>query len=267
MMRKLLKQSISELIGNCKKIGLHFSGGTDSLCMLFSCLDLGVKPTLYTYYLKGNVSEDLQMARDVKSAFSVPLVEVPCPANMEYLERDVKYLLKQYDIKGSVNLQCCWGQLHLRCVVGEKLILNGSGVDGLYGVYKHMLMKGIRKDKRLFDIEREKYHNDPYADGIRYCEEMYIEYGIRVVFPYMSNAIYNYLTNLSWDEMNKPCYKYIIVKDYEEYFKQHEIYRKRGSQNLVSGIKQFHEKLLSRKINKNKRTRLLDLYRDIKCTV
>ena len=43
------------------KVGLLLSGGLDSLSVLLSCLDIGIEPTCYTFYLEGNESEDLKI--------------------------------------------------------------------------------------------------------------------------------------------------------------------------------------------------------------
>ena len=75
MLRQLLNEYISNEVKE-DKVAILFSGGMDSLSILFTCLDLGIKPTLYSFYLKSYESQDIKSSRAIAKAYDLKLVEV-----------------------------------------------------------------------------------------------------------------------------------------------------------------------------------------------
>lgn len=263
MIRELLKNSIKKSIPSSRPLALAFSGGTDSLCILWVCLEIGVIPRLYTYYLKGINSEDLNCARRIKRKYDLDLVEISIPSDVETLKTDVENIILA-GVQGKVNIQCMHGHYYLAKFVREKVILNGSGVDGLYGSYKSAAIIG-KKDHSKFQRMRLKYLQNPNSDAMRYQNVCYSNYGIQIIFPYCDPTITKYLLSLTWKEMNQPKLKNIIYKEFESEFKSIErIYRPRGSQQIVAGIRTHHDLLLKTNLNKYGRKRVDEIYKDIR---
>ena len=73
--RNLLLDVIKNEIKNEKSIAIFFSGGTDSLTCLFTCLELGLKPILYTFHLENYISEDGFSITDSCREYLLPLIE------------------------------------------------------------------------------------------------------------------------------------------------------------------------------------------------
>jgi len=253
--------SLKSLIGNEKEIALSFSAGTDSLCLLFCLQELGIKPTLYIYYVKDFPSEDLKLARRVAKDFNLNLIECPIPNDLNSLKADVTKMINM-GFSGQVNIQCLHGHLYVAPRVKEKIIVNGSGIDALYGVYFYMYSKGGRKDKLIFDELRKKHLADPNDDAMIDQQTIFNQYGIKVVYPFRTPEIIDYLMGLSFEQINKPRHKWLLVKQFPE-ITERKYYRRRGSQQLKAGTKQLHQSLLKSDWNKKKRKRTLELYKDI----
>lgn len=49
-MRKIIDDFLEEKIRDKNSVAILFSGGLDSLSLLLSCLDIGIKPVLYTFF-------------------------------------------------------------------------------------------------------------------------------------------------------------------------------------------------------------------------
>ena len=63
-LRTLLINAVQREI-NDENVAIFFSGGTDSLTCLFCCLELNIKPKLYTFHLEDYISEDVKTSKKV----------------------------------------------------------------------------------------------------------------------------------------------------------------------------------------------------------
>lgn len=263
MMRSLLRRSIAKLIGSHKaeRIALNFSGGTDSTCLLLACLDLGIKPKLYIYSLKGYISPDLKKAQKIARHYSLGLELAWIPNTIDSLKRDTLNLINN-GYRGKVSIQCIHGHYYIAPMVKEQVILNGSGVDGLYGSYRAMILSNARVDKGSFDIQRKKHLDNPNDDSMLYQHKCYAKYQTDVLFPYRVVEIVDYLMDKSWVEINRPRLKWIIVKDFPE-ITELKVYRSRGSQQIMAGVRAFHEQLLTSDFNRHNRKRVTEIYKDL----
>lgn len=260
MMRKYIEDNIVQLIKGYEKIALSFSGGTDSSCLLFSLLDMKIFPILYIYKLKDYNSPDYEKASFFASKYKLILKVAEIPIDMNILYADVVRIIKD-GIHGKVNIQCMHGHYYIAPIVDEPIILNGSGIDGIYGVYKDM---AIVKDSRLFFEKRRKHIENKNDDAMVYQSDCYAKHGVKVVYPYRIDNIIQYLCSKNWDEINKPKYKWITIKDYKEWFDSNDrYYRPRGSQQIMAGTRSLHDKLLSSKFNVNNCSRIIQLYKEI----
>ena len=265
MFKKLLAKAVGKLLlptDVSLSVALSFSAGTDSLCLLFVLLDSGFKPKLYTYALEGYESQDLKLANMVAQMYGLSLKVCWIPSDLKRLKIDVKRIIKD-GIRGKVNIQCMHGHYYVAPRVKEKFIFNGSGVDGLYGAYRTFAFDGSREDKTIFDKVRRKHLANPNADGMIYQSELYSKMGVKVLYPYRDRKIVDFLMKLSWKEINKPRLKYVAIKNFTQFNFIEKLYRARGSQQLVAGVREFHNQLLDTELNVKKRKSVLWLYKDL----
>ena len=260
--REYITRNIDASLKGEKEVALLFSGGTDSTCLLFSLLDLGIKPTLYIYTVEGYASDDYKKALMVRDKFGLELINGVIPNDIDLLMEDVKTLI-HLGIKGQINIHCMHGNIYLQDKVKEKIAFNGSGVDGLYGTDKDMAI--VKKNPIAFRKKQLEHLNNPNDDGMMYLFNFYKSAGIRVEYPYRKPNITDALLSCSHDEMNRPRNKWIVVKEYQDYYKQLKgYYNSRGSQQLQAGTKILHQKLLNSPLNTENRKSTIWIYKDIK---
>lgn len=79
-LRALLRINLQRELAKIKgPVAISLSAGTDSCCMLFELLSLGVKPHCYCYKLKGKHSEDYERAAFLanKHGLTLTCAEIP----------------------------------------------------------------------------------------------------------------------------------------------------------------------------------------------
>jgi asparagine synthetase B (glutamine-hydrolysing) len=160
--REMLEDNIRNEIKDKKEIALSFSGGTDSTCLLLSLLSMGIFPHLYTYAV--GETPDLDRAKMVSKMFNLPLTI--CAIDESRLIDDVRRIIGD-GIVGKVCIQCMHGHYYVAPQVKEAVILNGSGIDGIYGSYKSMAIYG-RNDRDKFDEMRQEHLEAPNDDAMMY---------------------------------------------------------------------------------------------------
>ena len=118
-LRTLLINAIQQEI-NDENVAICFSGGTDSLTCLFCCLELNIKPKLYTFHLEDYVSEDVKISKKVAEYFRLDIQIVPIKKNKNRLVSDIKDLIKNYDVHNKTTLQLLYPFPYILENINEK---------------------------------------------------------------------------------------------------------------------------------------------------
>lgn len=257
-MRAELKLALQ---GLPQPVALSLSGGTDSLCLLFTMLEVGILPVCYNYVVDGFPSGDSARAKVVCQANGLILKTALIPNDLDAVIADVRTLIAS-GIRGKVGIQCMHGHMKLAPAVTERIIVNGSGVDGLYGSYKQFAFDGSHTSKAIFDAHRAKHLQDPNDDAMVYQTECYGRHGAQVVYPYRTQPVVDWLMARSYAELMKPRYKAATVAEFPEFREYKHLYRPRGSQQIEAGTRALHERLLSHSINRG-HSRVQEVYKDM----
>lgn len=260
--RELLKSSME--IENKNDVALLFSGGTDSLTCLYSLFDRGIRPTLYTFYMEGVPSMDLDVSKKVAEHYDLSHKIVPIPQNVDALQRDVLYIVNNLPVDRKTNIQCVYPFLYVLPHVSESVVVSGICADDLFGSSKGASIKGS-KDKVAFDRLRstafESLNSSAYLPIKTLVETVYKK---KLITPYRDDEIVNYLMGFSWEQLNKPKQKQLSIDAFSDYFSELNVYRRNGSLQVVSGIRDFHKKLVDSPLNTKNRHRVDEIYRDIR---
>jgi asparagine synthetase B (glutamine-hydrolysing) len=131
------------------------------------------------------------------------------------------------------------GHYYVAPLVKEKQILNGSGIDGIYGVYKDIAIVG-RNNIQKFNDKRNKHLNKPNDDAMIYQKELFSKFGIEVLYPYRKSNILNYLMQFDYKKINSPKLKQITIDEFPEII---PFWRPRGSQQIMAGTRALYEEL------------------------
>lgn len=259
-LREILERVLIHAVDPSVPVGLSLSAGTDSSCLLFSLVRLGIQPALYTYHLEGRSSDDLARARMLSAYYSLPLRTAAVPVEATKIANDVMCLLR-LGVRGKVCIQCCHGHLRLAPLVKETRIFNGSGIDGIYGAYRDCRLTGAYKDRSRFTAYRRKHLADPNDDAMQDQQRIYSP--VTVLYPYRAPAFVGAVMGLSWEELNQPRLKYALVRHYPEFGQFKGLWRSRGSQQIVAGTREAHNVLLRTSWNRKNRRRVQELYKDM----
>lgn len=261
-LKELLKDAME--IGENEDTALLFSGGVDSITCLFALLEKGITPTLYTFHLDGVYSKDLEVSARIASHYKLPHKIITIAQDVEALQKDVTFIVKELPVDRKTNVQCTYPFLHIMPHVKEKNVVSGLCADDLYGTSKSVAIK-CSKNKAAFDDMRRKKFASEYSSAylpIKTLVEKF--YNKKFIAPYRNEKVIEYFMSFSWEELNRPKQKQIAVDAFSSYFNELDVYRRNCNLQVGSGVREFHNKLIDAPINKNNRKRVDEIYKDIK---
>lgn len=249
MIRNSMNEYIRNTVEDKGSVAVLLSGGMDSLSVLLSCLDLGIRPTLYTFYLKSHISNDIKSSRKISKCFNLPLVEIEInDDDINKLEADVEYIIKTFKVKKKTAVQCIYPFLYVVPEIKEKYVLSGLCADDLYGTI--MSITRHRKEPEVFNELRNMRVNNQEASYYKQIKELHLMYNKTFISPYKEcNDIIEYLLPMSYDEMNKPKVKNILYIEYKDEIDTHSLYRPGIGLQVCSKVREQHDKLLATDLN------------------
>lgn len=262
MLKLKINHILNEKIKEKDSVALLFSGGTDSLTCLFSLMELEIKPKLYTFHLEGVEHEDLKVSKKVAAYYNLPLKIITIKKDIEKLKKDVVFLTKNMGLNRKTNVQCSYPFLHVLPEIDEKYVVSGLCADDLMGTSKSMSIK-YSKDKVGFDIAREKIFKNELSSAYKPIKSIVESYKKVFVTPYREQQIIDYYLTLSWQDINKPKQKQISIDAYKQYFDETNVYRRNINLQVGSKIREWHSELINTDLNKNKRNRVDEIYKDL----
>lgn len=253
----LLEQIISEQLKE-DTVALLLSGGVDSLSCGFAAQALGKRVHAYTFQIENQTSEDSRVAVFAarKLGWEFTLVRV----QTKRLEEDFLELAGKWECKKKTQFECTYPFLYLIPQITEKYVLSGIAADGHFGLSKKAMMH-FKTPKEKFDEFRTKYFSSPNPAGQLQQKALIESYGKIQIAPYLDKRMFDYFIQFDWNEINEPVQKRLTVFAYTNLFRTVGI-RPHKNLQLVAGIPSIFERLLSSRLNKKNRTRVMDLCRD-----
>ncbi|AKO92032.1 hypothetical protein BEH_07915 [Priestia filamentosa] len=263
-LRGHINSVINNQIHDKSNVALLFSGGTDSLTCLFSLLESGIRPTLYSFHLEGVIHKDIEISKQVAEFYNLKHKIIVIKKDVEQLQKDVRYLISQFEIFRKTNVQCTYPFLHVLPKVQESFVMTGLCADDLYGTAKSVAIKGA-KSKETFDTIRNKTLSNLNSSAYRSIKQLVEDvFQKKFIVPYREESVISYFMNFSWEELNRPKQKQIAVKAYADYFDKQKIYRRNTNLQVGSKIREWHDELLKTELNVNNRKRVDEIYKDIR---
>lgn len=262
-LRSLINNHFNEKIKDKSSVAVLFSGGTDSLTCLFSLMDLGIKPTLYSFHLENIIHKDIEISKQVADFYNLHHEIIEIDKDIDQLKADVKYLVETFNITRKTNVQCTYPFLHVLPRVKEKYVISGLCADDLYGTAKGVAIKG-GKNKQLFDQIRRKTLDNLNSSAYKPIRELVENIHNKIfIAPYREKEIIDFMFRFSWSELNKPRQKQIAYDAYQNFFDKQNIYRRNTSLQVGSKIREWHSELVESDLNKNRRHRVDEIYKDL----
>ncbi len=246
MLKSIINKYLIEQELQTGQVALLFSSGMDSLSILLSCLEVGVKPKLYTFYLDNHESEDIRRSREISKILNLDLKEIVINTHKINLESDVYSIVKTFKTKRKTAIQCIHPFLYVIPNITEKYILTGLCADDLYGTARSITKVGNNYEK--FNEVRLKKVKDETASSYCYIKNIAEEHGKVFLAPYKENQeIINYMLRLNYKELNSPKQKNVMYEDYKDILEKYKIYRRNSNLQCDSKIREWHDTLLENK--------------------
>jgi asparagine synthetase B (glutamine-hydrolysing) len=244
MLRSIITNHLKDKIEFPDSVAVLCSGGMDSLSVILSCLDLGISPTLYTFYLKSFPSKDLESSQYISKLFNLKLTEIAIyDNNLDILQQDVLNIIKRFDVKKKTAIQCIYPFLYVAPAVEEKVILTGLCADDLYGTPRSMAKHASNIE--FFNELRNGKVQNPNASSYLQIKTLFESYGKQFIAPYKeSEPLIGFLSSMSYREMNSPKQKLPAYQAYEKELTTHQLYRRNSNLQCGSMIREWHDKLL-----------------------
>ena len=241
---------------------LLFSGGTDSLTVLWSLLEVGARPTCYTFHLEGTRHADLVVSEQVAAADGLDHRVVTIPRNIKQLEADCRSIVNRFGTARKTHVQCLYPMLHIAPEVTEQQVFTGLNADDWWGSAKSDAIN-CAKDPEEFDKRRAKRQADPTTSGFAFWNKLFAGLGHELCCPYRDRALVRWMLSKTWPELMRPKQKQPAVEGYREEFVRHACYRLNDNLQCGSGIREWHDVLLSQPCNTRGRKSVAGLYRDM----
>lgn len=213
-------KSLSEI--EDKDVGLLLSGGSGSAAVLFGLLELGKNVTAYTFHMEDVESTDLIKARNLAGRFGVKFVPVPLPSDLGTVKKDCLYLINEVGCRLKTDVECAFPIRHTLPLVKEKVLTSGLGDDNFFGLSKKALFNYKHSVPLLDEYRKEAYVK--YDVQLNFFKAMGEAEGVAVHSPYQSKDMLKVFLGKSWEELNKPKIKQIILDAFPEEFEDLRTY-------------------------------------------
>ena len=260
-LRGILKSVIEEQL-QPGPVALLFSGGTDSLTILWTLLDLGIKPTCYTFRLSYFQSADARASRLACQHWGVPQVVVtedtrPIPDQLA----DVIGIIRS---TRKTHVEVMYGYWFLLAAVQEQHVFSGLQADTLYGSYKSAAIRYGKATAAQFADYRRKLISSPDQEGLRQAGLLSRHFGKVLHTPYSDDRVRGFFLRYSWAELNKPKQKMPPILAFAQEFRQIPIYRHDDNMQCGSRLREHLGALLrDPAVNTRGRKSAAKLYEDL----
>lgn len=238
-------------------IALSLSSGKDSNLMLSLLLEQGIKPIVYSFCLEGQESFDIIQAEKTAKEKGLEFRPIHIKKDLEKFKEKVLYIIKNFQVCRKAPIECItifWLFLE---EVQEKNIYTGYSGDAYSQINKKVAIHYKNDIPKLNELREKSLIGDRI--------QLYILNKVtdKIIHNYEdSKGLMELYRNMNWDQINKPKQK----NDYYLICKENNIHTKNKSafQCGDTGFRDYFELLLEdEELNRKKRTRMLDLYRDL----
>lgn len=241
--RDTLREIISENCG-ADPVALLFSGGTDSLTILWTLLEIGVVPTCYHFHLAGRESPDTRAARLACSTWKVPLRIIQSGPN---IKADVERTISVIRSARKTHVEVMYAYMQLLEAVTERHVFSGIQADTLYGSNKNAAIQCGKESAKEFAKYRAELLANSGQEGHAQANMIAKHFGKILITPYSDGRMRSLMMEWSWAELNRPRQKMPAVLGFAERYAEVAIYRHDDNLQCGSGIREHMEREFSGK--------------------
>lgn len=260
--RVVLRDTISSKLDN-RPVALLFSGGTDSLVILWTLMDLEIPITCYLFRLECIVSKDSIAAHLASKTWNIPLVEVIIPhQDTNTLMQDIRQLVREMGTSRKTAIECTWPFTHMISHIKEDQVWCGLNADDLWGSSREISIR-YGSDPTGFQDKREALINNYYSSAWGYIEQLFKKVDKELLSPYRYPQIIEYLLGFNWEQLNRPKQKMPAYIAFGKEFSKVAIWRRNDNLQCGSGIREYLARLLLGEENIGNHCNMASLYKEI----
>ena len=235
--------------GTSPDVALSLSGGVDSATLLFALLALGRLVHCFTFRLGARDSRDSAAARSMAHALGVPWTLVEIPRTSEQLRADVRRVLAITGNARKVYVQCPQPYLHVAPAIaaaGFDRCLVGTAADNLWGTSREVMVAARSESDAEVRSLREQDTGGVVTTSAHTALVARAVAGVELVDPYREHApLVAFMLDTPYRLLHEPKVKGLAVRAFDEYWSRGRWYRKNEAYQVVSGIRAWHETLLT----------------------
>lgn len=266
MLSDEFKAVMVDTISKYKTLPLCLSGGVDSSNILFAFLTIGVKPQCYTFQYGDYESLDVKMAKSITAHFNCPHTIVKVPSDFDTMVKDIKRTIKMLDgVTTKTHIQCSIPMIYLAEKLkndGYSKALVGIQADDLLGTFKKACIQYSKGGESAFLQSRLDDIAKP--DSSASIKKVASIIGVDLIDIYETKEVADVLLKATYKEVHKPFQKWVVVNAFSEFWNQGTWYRKNASYQVVSGIRESHDRLLDSPYNIRNAKQVIAIYNDMR---
>jgi asparagine synthetase B (glutamine-hydrolysing) len=245
-----------------ENVPLLLSGGTDSGTILAAQLALGGRPDLYSFRIGDKDHEDVRVARLMAETFQLTLQVVDIPRTEEQLVADLAAVSRFVDrpIRKS-HVQCAQPILHLSRRLqrdGHRRAIAGTG--GVVEDNRRCAVLLAREGEYAARTLRRKNLLELAGSATESMHRAAAACEVEMVEPFSSQPFADYSLSLDMADINRPKQKGIALRAFPEFWVS-GWYRPNSPLQVNSGIREWHDTLLSSSWNVDDNKDVAAVYR------
>lgn len=261
-----IRELVVEAVRPYRKCPLFLSGGVDSSTLLAALLELGEEPVCYSFTFGSKESEDVLVARDICRRFGLRQIVVHVPSGIAAVERDIREAIRLMGRKPlKTHVQCGIPFMHLARAArsdGFCKALSGITADDVLGTSKNAFIARSKGGEEAYAEHRKKDAENP-SNSYFSCARIASACGVEIVAPYKNEALREAVLGMTFDELHKPRKKSALLKAFPEFWAQGSWYRPNKNLQIVSGLRDYHDRLLQSPLNRGGHKSVAGIYSDI----
>ncbi len=261
-LKKAFVEEVRRSTMGFENIAVALSSGIDSTAVMLSLLELEKHVRAYTFHVEGVESQDLIHARANAKTFGVELVECTIPKTLNV--ENVFRLIRDYNLKKKVDIECVYPFLYLLPNVVEAILLTGGTADGHFCLSKKGMIHFKHTLEKMNEFRDNLFEDPNYSQRVTLNKLGWNDWRVTVLAPFGCESVRDFFRDKTWDDINRPKQKQSLTDMFPDQFAKIKRFNHTNLQCGDSMIREVFEVLLDDStINKKNRKRMMDLYRDL----
>ena len=242
---KALHDALIRCVSITPEMPLMLSGGLDSLCVLAALMEIGSRPTCFTFYAYPN--DDLRSSQRIAKALRLRHVLVPIPLGDVQLRHDVAQIIKLIGKTNKIDVQVSHPILYAaRAILREGHGGAWTGLDrgDLYGLQKDNMIKRWTQGDAVWQQARVESQQEGDRDSSVSINRTALSCGVVLNHAFWDEGVVSAVLAMNYRELHRPRPKSALMRAFPDFFKSHALYRRPAAYQVESGIRLLHNSLL-----------------------